>query len=541
MQQLGAARSPPRSGTGVMSSSVAVTRRGSPGGEAVRRHLPAQVLGGEVGARRQQPVGEGGQRRTKALLQQREERPRRLERPALGARRLRLRRPAVDVEVQVARARGDEAAQEQRRGDRARPCRPRARCRGRRCRARSAARRGPRTAAATAGRRPRADAAARSAASASSSVKNGGTSGPSATRAAPVSVARLTISSGASSSASASASASTSRPSASVLLTSTVSPLRLGRMSPGRIAGAGDRVLDRRHQQPQPQVEPEPHHHVGEAHRGGRAAHVLLHQPHRGRRLDVEPAGVEADALADQRHLRRVRAGPRRGRAAAAARWRRRPPPRSSAGSRARSAAAPRVTATSAPCRAAERHEGRLQRLGPHVAGRRVDQILRQRRRGGDPLDPRGVDALGADELGRGRLAGAVAVEAIVGEQPAERLERRRRARRPRRPARSARPAAWRRPRRAGSGRAGARPAVPQPTSAARSAPSGAGQAERPRRRRPRSPWPATQARVARVLAVRASPARPSGAITCSGIGPGVGRGGQRHARNLRAGAGRRL
>jgi hypothetical protein len=73
-------------------------------------------------------------------------------------------------------------------------------------------------------------------ASRSSSVKNGGRSGPSATRAAPVRVARLTISSGASSSASASASASTSRPSASVLLTSTVSPLRLRRMSPGRKA-----------------------------------------------------------------------------------------------------------------------------------------------------------------------------------------------------------------------------------------------------------------------------------------------------------------
>ena len=36
----------------------------------------------------------------------------------------------------------------------------------------------------------------------------------------------------------------------------------------------------------------------------GRAAHVLLHVAHAGRRLDVEPAGVEAHALADQRHLR---------------------------------------------------------------------------------------------------------------------------------------------------------------------------------------------------------------------------------------------
>jgi hypothetical protein len=34
----------------------------------------------------------------------------------------------------------------------------------------------------------------------------------------------------------------------------------------------------------------------------GRAAHVLLHQEHGGGRLDVEAAGIEAHALADQRH-----------------------------------------------------------------------------------------------------------------------------------------------------------------------------------------------------------------------------------------------
>ena len=60
----------------------------------------------------------------------------------------------------------------------------------------------------------------------SSSVKNGGRSGPSATRAAPVRVANVSIMSGLSSSASAIASASTSRPSASVLPISTVKPAR---------------------------------------------------------------------------------------------------------------------------------------------------------------------------------------------------------------------------------------------------------------------------------------------------------------------------
>ena len=35
-----------------------------------------------------------------------------------------------------------------------------------------------------------------------------------------------------------------------------------------------------------------------------RAAHVLLHQPHARRGLDVEPAAIEADPLADDRHAR---------------------------------------------------------------------------------------------------------------------------------------------------------------------------------------------------------------------------------------------
>ena len=42
----------------------------------------------------------------------------------------------------------------------------------------------------------------------------------------------------------------------------------------------------------------------GEGERVGGAAHVLLHQPHAARRLEVEPAAVEADALADDRDPR---------------------------------------------------------------------------------------------------------------------------------------------------------------------------------------------------------------------------------------------
>ena len=71
---------------------------------------------------------------------------------------------------------------------------------------------------------------------ASSGVNSAGSSGPSATRAAPVSVAQSSSSAGSSPSASASASARTSRPSASVLLISTVSPCACGARRPGRKA-----------------------------------------------------------------------------------------------------------------------------------------------------------------------------------------------------------------------------------------------------------------------------------------------------------------
>ena len=102
-----------------------------------------------------------------------------------------------------------------------------------------------------------------------------------------------------------------------------------------------------------------------------------------------------------------------------------------------------------------------------------------------------GVDALGADERATARLAGAVAVEAVVGHQPAERLQPRRRA--PPRPAPSASvpagsfaaaAARWKRSRARASG-------APQPASAPAIDPSGAGRHEHLAERRPRSPRPA--------------------------------------------------
>ena len=116
--------------------------------------------------------------------------------------------------------------------------------------------------------------------------------------------------SGFSSSASASASARIRRPSASVLPISTVMPLRLVSTSPGRKAlpaiefstagmSTRSRTLSLRR-----------HDHLGEPQDIGGAAHVLLHQQHAGGRLDVEAAGIETHALADQRHLWRARRPP---------------------------------------------------------------------------------------------------------------------------------------------------------------------------------------------------------------------------------------
>ena len=148
-------------------------------------------------------------------------------------------------------------------------------------------------------------------ASSSSLQNSAGRSVPSDTRAAPVRVAQSTIMVGFSDAPSCSASHRISRPSASVLPISTVMPLRVGTTSSGRkalpdtlfsTAGTSSRSRTgslRRH------------HHRGHRHHRRRAAHVLLHVEHAGRGLEIEAAGVEAHALADQRHLGIARPCPR--------------------------------------------------------------------------------------------------------------------------------------------------------------------------------------------------------------------------------------
>src|SRR5208282_298871 len=68
------------------------------------------------------------------------------------------------------------------------------------------------------------------------------------------------------------------------------------------------RVLDDWDDDPEANIEPRLHDEPRQRQRRRRAAHVLFHQFHSGRRLDVEAAGVERDALADERDFRRVRA-----------------------------------------------------------------------------------------------------------------------------------------------------------------------------------------------------------------------------------------
>ena len=60
---------------------------------------------------------------------------------------------------------------------------------------------------------------------------------------------------------------------------------------------AGNRIFDGGDKQVQPDREPRGHDQPGKRKGMGRAAHVLLHQAHSRRRLDVEAAAVETDAL----------------------------------------------------------------------------------------------------------------------------------------------------------------------------------------------------------------------------------------------------
>ena len=196
-----------------------------------------------------------------------------------------------------------------------------------------------------------------------------------------------TSSAGFSVEASASASHRISRPSASVLPISTVRPLRVVTTSIGRIAlpetafstignstrsRTGSRGGHDRLRQPQDD-------------RG--AAHVLLHHLHAGGGLQVEAAGIEAHALADQRHLRRVGIAP------ADVDQPRRPRAGPADGMDRRVVLGEQRVADDDPVLRPEAfgdlHGGVGQLRRSQIGGRRVDQVARQAHRAGEALDER--------------------------------------------------------------------------------------------------------------------------------------------------------
>ena len=128
---------------------------------------------------------------------------------------------------------------------------------------------------------------------------------------APVRVATSTITSGCSRLAATSPSASTSRPSASVLSTSTVVPSRMRSTSPGPRRAAGRHVVG----DAQPRRDPDRQRRSSATARSTAstvAAPVMSYfmPTMRGRGLERQAAGVEGDALADERDVAR-RAGGR--------------------------------------------------------------------------------------------------------------------------------------------------------------------------------------------------------------------------------------
>ena len=152
----------------------------------------------------------------------------------------------------------------------------------------------------------------------------------------------------------------------------------------------------------------------------GRPAHVLLHQPHGRAGLQVQPAGVEANALADQRHFRCVRLAPGQvdqpGRVVAG--------PADGVDGREillQQCVAHGLVHLGAEV-AGQRAGGGGQGFRPHVVGRRVDQVAHQANggdagQGGVAVQPSRRD----QHPGAGGVVGGVAVEAVLGQAPAQR------------------------------------------------------------------------------------------------------------------------
>ena len=152
-------------------------------------------------------------------------------------------------------------------------------------------------------------------------------------------------------------------------------------------------------------------------------SHVLLHQEHRRRRLDVEAAGIERDALSHQGHFRSAFLSPGevdepRGRRGGAA-----------DGVDHREILLQQLIADDALergvvalCEMARRG---FDPVGAEVVGRRVDQVAAEDDRLGDACHLVRIDAVRHREPDGLRRAGAVAVKIVAAEEPREGRERR--------------------------------------------------------------------------------------------------------------------
>ena len=191
---------------------------------------------------------------------------------------------------------------------------------------------------------------------------------------------------------------------------------------------ARHRVLDRRNEHPEPHREGRLHRQPGEPEDVRRAPHVLLHQPHAVRGLEVEAPRVEAHPLAREGHAGGGRVSPTQ--IDEARRRRARPPDRVDRGVAVREEVA---AGDAGALRAVPGGEGarRLAEVpGEEVVGRRVDEVADE----GDRLDLAAGPSrrFGVHAQGRRpalRLRGAaprllllpVTVEPVGPEPPADR------------------------------------------------------------------------------------------------------------------------
>ena len=188
---------------------------------------------------------------------------------------------------------------------------------------------------------------------------------------------------------------------------------------------AGNRILDRRDQHAQPKLGSRASMIMCAQRQHGRgAAHVLLHDQHAAFGLDVEPAGVEADALADQRDLgigrhrpSACRSAAARGSVGGAADGMDQRKVLLSAGRRRRSRGTSRRAAWPSARAAASSSAGPMSLAGVLIRSRASVDAL------GDAGEVVAVDAVGQHQPDVLVLGLAVAREAIGAEREGERGE----------------------------------------------------------------------------------------------------------------------